>query len=128
MGDPRRGGQEPPSLEIPAFEATGHPVIDIARLGKWQARIDEVRTTLAAVIDDPPAGRSRRARDDEVEGYRRDASWLFEHQAHSASYRTIAGRELDSIERWRDVQKAVKRAKIYLDMADIARQSVMRSD
>lgn len=120
MGDPRRGGQEPPNLEIPAFEATGHPVIDIARLGKWQARIDEVRTALTAAIDDPCAGRSRRARGDEIEGYRRDARWLFEHQAHSTSYRTIAERELDSMERWRDVQKAVKRAKTYLDLADIA--------
>lgn len=120
MGDPRRGGQEPPNLEIPAFEATGHPVIDVARLSKWQARIDEVRTALTAAIDDAPAGRSRRVRDDEIEGYRRDARWLFGHQAHSTSYRTIAERELDSMERWRDVQKAVKRAKTYLDLADIA--------
>lgn len=38
---------------------------------------------------------------------------------HNASYRKIAQRELDSMERWRDVQKAVRRAKTYLDLADI---------
>jgi hypothetical protein len=119
MGDPRRGGQEPPDLEIPAFEATGQPVNDLARLAKWQKRLDEVRTALTAAIDDPPAGRSRRARGAEIAGYRRDARWLFEHQAHSTSYRKIAQRELDSMERWRDVQKAVRRAKTYLDLADI---------
>lgn len=120
MGDPRRRGQEPRNLQIPPFEATGDPVVDVARLAKWQARIDEVRTALTAAIDGPAAGKSRRVRNDEVEGYRRDARWLFEHQAHITSYRAIAERELDSVERWRDVQKAVKRAKTYLDLADIA--------
>jgi hypothetical protein len=70
MGDPRRGGQEPPDLQIPAFETTGNPVADVARLAKWQGRIDEVRTALTAAIeDDSDATRqSRRVRRDEIEG------------------------------------------------------------
>ena len=121
MGDPRRGGTEPPDLQVPAFVPTGDPVVDSARLAKWQARLDEVRATLheAMTTDEPKRARTRTARQDEQAGYRRDADWLLEHRAAGTSFRTIAQRDLGSADRWRDLQKTVNRAKGYLELADI---------
>jgi hypothetical protein len=120
-GDPRRGGSEPPGLAIPAFEPTGDPMADSARLTRFQTRVNEVREELeqAKRAQMPTSARTRRAHASERKTYRRDAGWLFENLASATSLRKIAERDLGSVDRWTDVQRSVNRAKSYLSLANI---------
>jgi hypothetical protein len=121
MGDPSGGGVEPDGLAIPAFEPSGDVVSDRTRLAKWQTRFSEVQQALeqAHLAGRPAVARTRRSRADELNGYRRDANWLFENIALEVSLRDIAEREFPLLDRWRDVQRGVNRARRCLNLADI---------
>lgn len=121
-GDPTGRGLEPPGLAIPAFVPTGDVVKDRARLARFQARFAEVGEVLerAGRKTALPGAKTRRAHRSEQAGYRRDAGWLFENIAAGTSLRKIAERDFGSTDRWKDVQRGVKRAHGYLDLADIS--------
>jgi hypothetical protein len=120
-GDPRRGGVEPDGLAIPAFEPSGDAVSDRTRLAKWQTRLDEVLQALdqANRAGIPTVARTRRPHANELDGYGRDVGWLFDNIALGVSLRDIAERDFPLLDRWRDVQRGVNRARRHLSLADI---------
>jgi hypothetical protein len=118
VGDPSAVGTEPPDLAIPAFEPSGDAATDRRRIALWQERVADVSRQIesAATARTPTHPPTRPFRDDERAAIRRNARWLYQQAADHRSLVAIATADLGSADRWRDVQRALRRARQLLDM------------
>ncbi len=116
FGDPSAGVAEPPGLDIPAFEATGDTATDRLRIRLWRERTEQVACSIeaAAMAGSRVHRRSRPVRSDDEAAFRRNAGWLYRHSAENRPLRAIAADDLESPDRWREVQKALARTRELL--------------
>lgn len=116
-GDPSIGSASPPGLEIPAFEPTGNALADRRRLRAWTERLAQVEKELdiAARVGEATHARTRPIRPDELATYRNHVRWFYEHTAVRTPLTKIAEAEFGDRERWRDVQRVLRRIRRLLD-------------
>jgi len=120
FGDHSVGTAEPLDLDIPAFEATGDAAKDRLRIRRWRERTVQVERAIeaAAIAGTRANPRSRPIRPDDEAAFRRNARWFYQHSADGRPLRAIAAVDLESADRWREVQKALGRTRDLLTIGE----------